>query len=168
MRDYLVLGDPAAATDVGVAVLTEVDARTTALRLVRDLTNPAAAPTVFSATGMLEGVQVSPDVRFTAWSDQGFNVRVVRHSDLASCDLNNTPRNDAFHPDFTASGGLVFWKETADTGAAGGIGWTGSWPIPTAVRASAASARPWTFWFPSAIGPWCSATSWTRSGPRSR
>ena len=119
VRDYLVLGDPASDTDMGVAVLTEVDARTTAMRLVRDLANPAAAPTVFSATGMLEGVQVSPDVRFTAWSDQGFNVRVVRHSDLASCDLNNTPRADAFHPDFTASGGLVFWKETADTSVPG-------------------------------------------------
>jgi hypothetical protein len=117
VRDYQVLGDPAAATDVGVAVLTEVDARTTALRLVRDLASPDAAPTVFSATGMLEGVQVSPDVRFTAWSDQGFNVRVVRHSDLASCDLNNASRADAFHPEFTDSGGLVFWKETTDTPA---------------------------------------------------
>ena len=114
VRDYLVLGDPALPTDLGVAVLTEVDARTTALRLVRDLANPGAAATVFSAVGTLEGVQVSPDVRFTAWSDQGFNVRVVRHSDLASCDLNNVPRADAFHPAFTAGGGLVFWQETAD------------------------------------------------------
>jgi hypothetical protein len=113
--DYLVLGDPAAPADLGVAVLIEVDARTTAMRLVRDLASPATAPTVFSATGMLEGVQVSPDVRFTAWSDQGFNVRVVRHTDLASCVLNNAASADAFHPAFTDSAGLVFWKETVAT-----------------------------------------------------
>ena len=82
-----------------------------------DAANPAAASTVFRYTGMLEGVQLSPDGRFTTWSDQGFNQHLVRHADLASCELNLVPRDDAFQPAFLDRAGLVFWKENPDPGS---------------------------------------------------
>jgi hypothetical protein len=114
IRDYLLLGDD--TRDVGVAYLLGVGGFRSALRLLTDLGNPASAVTIFEYEGELEGIALSLDDRFTAWSDSRFNLRVVRHGDQVSCDLNTTARKDAFAPTFLKSAGLVFWKEDSDEG----------------------------------------------------
>jgi hypothetical protein len=115
LADFIVLGDPAG--EQGIAYVTYLGKQTYSYRLLRDLTMPASATTLFTFEDMLEGLNVSRDMRFTAWADTHFDLRVVRHSDLASCYLNTTPKHDAFHAEFLHSAGLVFWKEDADDGA---------------------------------------------------
>ena len=115
VRGYQVLGSQ--GRDDGVAYLgaaTTADAPGSALRLLRDLAAPASAATLFSYQGELEGVEMSADLRFTGWVDSRFNARVVKHSDLSSCDLNTVPAQDAFAPAFTENGSQVFWLETTD------------------------------------------------------
>jgi hypothetical protein len=109
VRDYLILGD--GTVDQGVAFLAAVEPDLTAFRYVRD--SRAAAVTVFSYRGLLEGVIMSGDLRYTAWLDARFNARVVRHADLASCRLNVYAPTAAYSPEFFASAGLVFWSEDA-------------------------------------------------------
>jgi hypothetical protein len=112
---YLVLG--AGDRDLGLAFVTQLDPTHIGLRLLRDLRQPATATTVFSLPDddMIEALELSPDTRFTAWADGGFNLRVVRNSDLTVCDLNTERRHDAFSPAYLKSAGLVFWRETSDS-----------------------------------------------------
>jgi hypothetical protein len=57
-------------------------------QLLPDPRQPAGGLTVFTLQGQLDAVHVSPDARFTAWTDGGFRIRVVEHAGLGSCLLN--------------------------------------------------------------------------------
>jgi hypothetical protein len=111
VRDFILLGE--GPTDQGVAFLSSQTRDRTSFRFLRDTTMPAGVVTVFSYRDLLEGVRMSPDLRYTAWLDSGFRARVVRHSDLASCKLNVFPQGAAFEPAFLEHAGLVFWNEDA-------------------------------------------------------
>ena len=103
--------------DQGVSFLVKLVGDRGAYAFVRDSRMPAGALTLFTYRDFLEGVQMSPDSRYTAWLDAGFNARVVRHSDRTSCKLNIYSQGAAFGPQFLGSGGLVFWNEDVlDTG----------------------------------------------------
>jgi hypothetical protein len=107
--DFLLLGDT--AVDRGVIYLSDLGHDRGALHLLRDRSMPATALTVFTYSGVLEGVHVSPDLRFTAWLDEGFTGRVVPHDGSDPCVLNATRGADVFEPLFLDDAGLVFWNE---------------------------------------------------------
>jgi hypothetical protein len=109
VHDHLLFGD--AMKDQGIAFLIELSGEVGTLRFLRDPHMPATAAALFTYTSMLEDVNVSPDLRFTAWSDGHFDMRIVRMSDGRSCDLNTTAKHDAFAPAFLEHAGLVFWQE---------------------------------------------------------
>jgi hypothetical protein len=107
VTDYLLLGP--SGRDEGVAFFSKVTDSQGAFRLLRD---PAGAPrTVFTFQDALEGVHVSPDVRFTAWADGDFQIRIVDNGDLGSCVLNMAAGQPAYSPAFLDGSGLVFWTE---------------------------------------------------------
>jgi hypothetical protein len=72
---------------------------------------PSTVLTVFTYRGILEGVHVSPDLRFTAWLDEGFTGRVVPHDGSPTCTLNSTRGADVFAPAFLDDAALMFWNE---------------------------------------------------------
>jgi hypothetical protein len=109
VRDFLFVGE--AVGDDSIIYVTESDPDHGALRLLRDPGNPASATTVFTYTDQFEDVRVSDDLRFTAWEDAHFQIRVVDHGKLGSCELNSVPGRAGFVPLFLASAGLVFWIE---------------------------------------------------------
>jgi hypothetical protein len=107
--DFLLLGET--AVDRGVIYLATLAGDHGAFRLLRDRTMPASVLTVFTYRGILEDVHVSPDLRFTAWLDEGFTGRVVPHDGSATCVLNSTRGSDVFEPLFLDDAGLMFWNE---------------------------------------------------------
>jgi hypothetical protein len=109
VHDHLLFGD--ATKDEGIAFLIALSEDVGTLRFLRDPRMPATASPLFTYTTMLEDVTVSHDLRFTAWSDGHFDMRIVRMADGVSCDLNTTPKRDAFGPNFLEHAGLVFWQE---------------------------------------------------------
>jgi hypothetical protein len=111
VRDFIILGE--GAKDEGVAFLSSSSRDRTSFRVVRDTSMPQGVVTVFTYRDLLEGVRMSPDLRYTAWLDSGFRARVVRHSDLNACKLNVYPQGAAFEPLFLDHAELVFWNEDA-------------------------------------------------------
>jgi hypothetical protein len=109
VKDYLFVGSAASS----LIYVTESDPDHGAFNLLRDLRLPGAAQTVFTYNDPIEDVRLSPDLRYTAWVDAHFQVRVVSHADLRSCDLNAQPRRAGFAPAFLDSAGLVLWSEEA-------------------------------------------------------
>jgi hypothetical protein len=107
ITDYLVLGP--SERDEGVAFFTRLTDTQGAFRLLRDPT--ASATTVFTYDDAPEGVHLSPDLRFTAWTNADFQVRVVDNRDLGDCALNMRPGQPAYSPAFLDGSGLVFWTE---------------------------------------------------------
>jgi len=97
--------------DRGVAVATSTQGGPGAVRVLPDPRKPAGWTTVVSHEGDLMALQISPDARFTAWTDDNFVVRVAKHSDLSTCVLNHNPRLPAHSPTFLRDAGLVFWGE---------------------------------------------------------
>jgi hypothetical protein len=97
--------------DRGVIYLSALGMDRGAFRLLRDRTMPATTLTVFTYEGVLEDVRVSPDLRFTAWLDEGFTARVVPHDGSTPCELNSTADADVFAPIFQDDAALVFWNE---------------------------------------------------------
>ena len=113
VSEYFVLGG-AAPTGQAVAYVADLGQRRGAFRLLRgDRFTAAAAVTLFTFDGLLEYVRVAPDQRYSYWADQDLTVRMVRHADLASCELNAQPGRPAYGPALTASSGRVFWAEDA-------------------------------------------------------
>lgn len=111
VKDYFVVGDR--ETDDGVAFLTKGNnANEAAFGFLRDSANPASAITVFTYRGLLEGVRISSDLRFTAWLDASLRGRVVRTDNLAVCTFNRED-SGAYNPQFSGSAGLLFWTEDA-------------------------------------------------------
>jgi hypothetical protein len=109
VSDFLFV--PESGREDNLIYVTESDPDHGAFHLLRDLTRPSSAVTLFSYSDPFEDVRVSDDLRFTAWVDAHFNIRVVNNGDLGSCDLNATPRRAGFAPVFLQSAGLVFWNE---------------------------------------------------------
>ena len=97
--------------DQGIAFAARVAPGQIDYRLLIDPRAPGNGATVFSYQGQLEAVLVSPDARFTAWTDSGHRIRVVEHAGLRSCLLNVNSRLPAYNPSFLRSGGLVMWTE---------------------------------------------------------
>src|SRR5882672_2721291 len=84
--DFLPLGR--APTDTALFLRIRQDAGGHAFQLLRDRAHPETALTVFTNEGFLEGIAVSPDLRYTAWIDPEFKGTVIRVSDLGACALN--------------------------------------------------------------------------------
>jgi hypothetical protein len=110
VRDFLSVGS---AEKDAIIYVTESDPDHGALHLVRDLRAPMVAPTIFTYSDPIEDVRLSTDLRYTAWVDGHFRIRVVDNVTLASCDLNASPRRAGFAPVLLDSGALVFWTEEA-------------------------------------------------------
>lgn len=111
LRSYILVGAP---PQQGLAYLTKLGSGDgSAFHLLTDRADPASALTVFSHQGGLEGVLVSPDLRYTVWLDEEFRGQVVRHAGLSTCLLNLDDRRHVFLPMFLQSAGLLFWTEPA-------------------------------------------------------
>jgi hypothetical protein len=106
--DYLLAGS---MTGEGVGALARHPPNQLYFRLFRDRTRPTDGLVVFTATNMLEGLEVSRDLRYTAWVSAMFQARVVRHADVVSCLLNTSSRRPAYFPRFSDNTALVFWEE---------------------------------------------------------
>jgi hypothetical protein len=106
---YFVLGEGAA--DEGVSFLSRLAGDQHALRIARDSRAPDSSQTIFTYTGLLEGIEISRDHRYTVWLDGRFTGRVVRHTDLNVCQLNTRTDAAVFVPMFLANGGLVFFSQ---------------------------------------------------------
>jgi hypothetical protein len=109
VHDFLLLGD--GAEDQGVGFLAELDNNIQAFRVARNSRVADSAVTIFSYGGILEGVVMSDDLRYTAWLDGRFIARVVRSADLSACRLNLFSPTSAYSPIFLRSAGLTFWAE---------------------------------------------------------
>jgi hypothetical protein len=98
--------------DQGVAFAVSPQPGQLSYQLLPDPRQPAGALTVFTLQGQLDAVRISPDARFTAWTDGQFRVRVVQHAGLASCLLNQDPRQPAYSAAFLDGAGLIAWAES--------------------------------------------------------
>jgi hypothetical protein len=112
VRDYLVTAPGAAESSVGYLAPGN-DPDEVHFRLLRDLTMPASAATIFSTRDELEGVSLSPDGRYTTWRDALLTAQVIRNRDLGACVLNTTPAHHATMPQFSSDTQLVFWTQEA-------------------------------------------------------
>jgi hypothetical protein len=114
--EFLPLGH--AATDAALLLRVQLPVGGHAFQLLRDRERPETAVTVFSNDGFLEGVLVSPDLRYTAWIDPEFRGTVVHVDDLATCALNPTPAPAVSELGFLDDASLLFWTEPDDGGQA--------------------------------------------------
>jgi hypothetical protein len=114
VSDYFVLGPQAKQQDRGVGFVSTLGPDKGAFRLTGSADGPsgAAAPTtIFTFERGLDGLRVSPDLRFTAWRDPDFRVQIVQHDPLSACRLNASANQPAFGISFLEHAGLVFWTE---------------------------------------------------------
>jgi hypothetical protein len=116
VSDYFVLGP--SGQDRGVGFISDLGPERGAFRLAADPGVPnvpgvpgVPAATVFTFEQGLDGVRVSGDVRFTAWRDPDFRVRIAQHTPASSCALNVSANQPAFGISFLEHSGLVFWTE---------------------------------------------------------
>ncbi|HVZ72313.1 MAG TPA: hypothetical protein VHJ20_08055 [Polyangia bacterium] len=122
--DYLALGHDTTDTALLLRVKQDQDAGAGhAFNLLRDRDHPATAQTLFTNEGFLEGIAVSPDLRFTAWVDPVFVGRSIRVSDLATCTVNPQPLTNASAVNFLDDGSLLFFSEAKQDSADVRDGW---------------------------------------------
>jgi hypothetical protein len=115
--DYLPIGRR--PTDLALLLRVRDDAGGHDFRLLRDRARPATAQTLFTNDGFLEGVLVSPDLRYTAWIDPDFRGRSIRVGDLATCALNPAPAPSVGDLTFLDDASLLFWSQARpDAGGA--------------------------------------------------
>jgi hypothetical protein len=95
--------------DDPLAYITDAGDGRGAFRLLRDPASPGPPQTVFDYAEGVESVSMSPDLRFTAWTDSHFHGRMIRLSDSFNCDIS--PGRSVFEPIFLKSAGLLFWNE---------------------------------------------------------
>jgi hypothetical protein len=107
-----VLGNVDDGRDLGVAFATSPQPNQRSYHFLADPRQPATGLTVFSLQGQLDTVHVSPDTRFTAWTDGGFRIRVVQHGGLTSCLLNQDARRPAYSASFLDDAGMILWAES--------------------------------------------------------
>ncbi len=107
--DFLPIGRGVA--DTALLLRVKSNAGGHAFQLLRDREHPATALTVFQNQGALEGILVSPDLRYTAWVDPSFRARSIRVSDLATCALNPAPAPEASELSFLDDAGALLWSE---------------------------------------------------------
>jgi hypothetical protein len=107
-----VLGDVDEGRDRGVAFASSPQPDQLTYHVLPDPRQPASGLTVFTLQGQLDAVHVSPDARFTAWTDGGFRIRVVEHAGLGSCLLNQDARRPAYSATFLDDAGLILWAES--------------------------------------------------------
>jgi hypothetical protein len=107
--DFLPLGRGVA--DTALLLRVRLAAGGHAFQLLRDREHPETAFTVFTNQGGLEGILVSPDLRYTAWVDPSFRARSIRVSDLATCELNPSPAPEASDLSFLDDASALLWSE---------------------------------------------------------
>jgi hypothetical protein len=110
--DFLALG--ADDADTGILLRVRQAAGGHAFQLLVDRDHPTTVKTIFTNEGFLEGIAVSPDLKFTAWIDPEFVGRSIRNADLATCTLN--PGVGSAVPPvgevtFTDDASALFWSQ---------------------------------------------------------
>jgi hypothetical protein len=87
---------------------------THAFQLLHDRASPDKALTVFTNEGVLEGIAISRDLRYTAWIDPSFRGRVIRVSDLTTCEMNPEPAPAVSEVGFLEDASYVYWSQPAE------------------------------------------------------
>jgi hypothetical protein len=105
--------------DRGVVFFERRGEDVTAFGLVRDHASASAPVTVFTYDDVVDDWAVSPDLRYTVWTDASFLGRVVRNADLNVCVMNPVDGRSIYKPAFLADASTLFWRELPP-GATGG------------------------------------------------
>jgi hypothetical protein len=80
-------------------------------KLLRDRSQ-TTPKSIFTFADILDGANVSPDLRYTVWMDFAFRGVVIRNDDLSTCPLDVGDEPPTFDAAFLDHAGLLFWKET--------------------------------------------------------
>jgi hypothetical protein len=107
IAEYFVLGT--AGEDRGVGIIAADGPEAGTFRLID---KGGAASTIFTYGNGLDGVRLSPDLRYTAWRDQDFRVQIVANDKISACELNANGKRAAYSISFLGNAGLVFWTES--------------------------------------------------------